>query len=98
MAAIVERAAWGHVAGRAPSGDTQRGRPVSAVAAAPPPYASRPDLPLGDIRAGRGRFRNLDEDGHAIHRQLVTGVGLENPAANHSARPDRAWSELNESH
>ena len=43
-----------------------------------------PDLPVGDCRPRQRRFRDLDEDGHAVHRQLVAGARLEDSAADHS--------------
>src|SRR4051812_44872377 len=55
------------------------------MAAAPAPHASRPHLPVGDRGPRQSRFRDLDEDGHAVHRQLVAGPGLEDSAADHSA-------------
>ncbi len=62
---------------------------LPALAAAAPAHASRPDLPLGRLRPRQCRFRDLDENGYAVHRQLVAGARLENPAAHHPARADR---------
>ena len=39
-----------------------------AVAAPPPPHASRIDLPLGPGRPRQARLRNLDAHGYAVHR------------------------------
>ena len=94
VAAIVERAARRHVAGGAASGGARRGGAVPALAAAAPAHASRPDVPVGDLRARQRGFRDLDEDGHAVHRQLVAGARLEDPAADHSPRADRPRGEL----
>ena len=67
VAAVVERAARRHVAGGPASGGAERSGPVQALAAAPPAHASRPHLPVGGFRPRQRRFRNLDEDGHAVH-------------------------------
>ena len=67
MAAVVERAARRHVAGGAASGRPERGGAIQAVAAPPVAHAPGPDLPVGGFRARSGGFRNLDEDGHAVH-------------------------------
>ncbi len=54
---------------------------------------------MGFLEVGRGgarfhRFRDLDEDGHAVYRQLVVGFGLADHSPNHSARFDRQGSKL----
>ena len=41
---------------------------LRAMAAPASSHASRADLPVGDLRPRQRRFRNLDEDGHAVHR------------------------------
>ena len=74
MAAIVERAEGRHVAGGAAAGGSRRGGAVQGLAAAAAAHASRADLPVGPRRPRPTRFRDLDEDGHAVHRQLVAGV------------------------
>src|SRR5258708_38163940 len=90
----MERAARGYVAGGAASGGAGRGGAVQAVAAAEAAHAPGADVFVGDLGAGQRGFRNLDEDGHAVHRQLVAGAGLEDFAADHSAGADRPWGEL----
>src|ERR1022692_3325354 len=94
MAAVVERVARRHVAGGSAAGRAERGGSISAMAAEAAADAAGPDLPVGHFRARRGGFRNLDEDGYAIHRQLVAGARLGDHAAHHPARADGPRSEL----
>src|SRR5579884_607746 len=94
MAAAVERAERRYVAGGAASRGAGRGGPLSALAAAAPAHAPRADLSVGGGRPGHAGLRDVDEDGHAVHRQLVSGAGLENYSADHSPRTDRQMSSL----
>src|SRR5271156_3792319 len=89
MAATVERSEGRYVPGRSAAGGPGRGRSISALAAPPPPHATRPDLPVGGVRTRRRGFRNLDASGHAIHRQLVPGPGLENYSPHDPPGPNR---------
>src|ERR1700726_5155710 len=94
MAAVVERAQRRHVSGGSAAGCARRGRNVPALAAPAAPHASRPDLPVGRGRARFNRLRDLDENGHAVYRQLVVGSGLADYSSNYSARFDGQGSEL----
>src|ERR1035438_7902016 len=94
VAAVVERAARGYVAGGAASGGAERGGAVSTVAAAAAADASGADVPVGDLGPGQRGFRDLDEDGHAVHRQLVAGARLEDSVADYSPRAGRPRGEL----
>src|SRR5262249_9316423 len=64
----VECAARRHVAGGTASGRAIRSGTVQTVAAPPAAHAAGTDLFMGGGRPGQRRFRNLDEDGHAVHR------------------------------
>src|SRR5262249_23077975 len=95
MAPVMERVARRYVARRTAAGRAQRGRALRQMAAAAAAHASRTHLPLGDLGPRRRRFRDLDEDGHAIHRQLESCAGLEDSAADDSPRAYRPRSQLN---
>src|SRR5258708_14411956 len=94
MAAVVERAEGRHVAGGSAAGRPRGSGTVSTLAAAPPAHASGSHLPLGDRRARCARLRCLDENGHAIHRQLVAGIRLEDHTSYDPPRPYREGSTL----
>src|SRR5580698_8083123 len=94
MAAALERDERRHVAGGTAARGSRRGGTVSALAAPPSAHASRPDLPVGGMRPRRGGFRNVDEVGHAIYRQLVLGARLEDYSADHPASDQRSRSAL----
>src|ERR1051326_2187854 len=94
MAAVVECAERGYVAGGTSSGGARRSGAISALAAAAVADAAGLDLPVGGGRTRFHRFRDVDEDGHAVHRQLVAGVGLEDHSAYDSTGAQRAGREL----
>src|SRR6266496_218421 len=94
MAAVVERAERRHVAGRTPAGSAGGSGTVSTLAAATLAYASRSHLSLGDCWARCARLRFVDENGYAVHRQLVAGIRLEDHTSNDSPRPYREGSPL----
>src|SRR5215813_9645441 len=49
---------------------------------------------MGHFRPRQRGLRNLDEDGHAVHRQLEPGARLEDHAADHSPRAYRPRGTL----
>src|SRR5579862_8671202 len=94
MAAAVERTQRRYVAGRSAAGRARRSRDVPALAAPTAPHEARSDLLVGRGRTGFDRLRDLDEDGHAVYRQLVVGSGLEDYFSDHSKGFDRQGSQL----
>src|ERR1700687_2207343 len=94
MAAAMERLEGRHVPGWTSSGGSRRGRNISAMAAPEAADAARSHLRVGRGGPRYAGLRNLDEAGHAIHRYVVAGAGLENHAAHHSSRPDRKRRQL----
>ena len=94
VAAVVERAQGGHVAGGSAPGRSRGSGPLSALAAPPAADASGSDLPVGGGGTRCAGFRDLDENGHAIHRHMVIGARLEDNPAHDPAGAYGAWSEL----
>src|SRR5208337_2734040 len=86
MAAALERAQGRYVAGGTAAGGSRGSRELSDLAAAAFAHASGIDVPVGREGPRHAGFRHLDEDGHAVHRYVVPGAGLENYSANDSAR------------
>src|ERR1700722_4607982 len=95
MAAVVECAEGRDVAGGPTSGGSRRSGDVSNLAAAAVADASGINVPVGAGWARPAGFRYLDEDGYAVHRQLVFGAGCQDSAADHSSGVDGVGSELN---
>src|SRR5690348_17562313 len=87
MAAVVECAEGRYVAGGASSGGAGRSGAISALAAAAVADAAGPDLPVGGGRARFDRFRDVDEDGHAVHRQdrKSTRLNSSHPSSSYAA-------------
>src|SRR5690349_13089055 len=94
MAPALERFEGRYVASWPAPRRSRGSRTVPDLAAPPPAHAPRPDLPVGRRRTRYRRFRHVDEDGHAVHRQLVAGAGLEDHAEDDSAGVDRAGRAL----
>src|SRR5689334_9047172 len=86
MAAALERAQRRYVTGRSAPGGSGRGGALSTLAAPPAAHASRPDLSVGRGRTRQSGFRYVDENGYAVHRQLVARARLEDTAVDHPAR------------
>jgi lipopolysaccharide/colanic/teichoic acid biosynthesis glycosyltransferase len=66
----------------------------SEMAAPQASHAAGAHVPVGDSGPRRPGFRNLDEDGHAIHRYLVLSARLEDNPTNESASAYGAGSKL----
>src|SRR6266498_3460654 len=64
------------------------------MAAPPAAHAPGPDLPLGALGKRQPGFRDLDEAGHAVHRQLVARARLEDSAAHDPTCADGQRSKL----
>src|ERR1700722_2239263 len=94
MAAVMECAEGRNVAGGSAAGGSRRSRAVSNLAAAAASHASRTDLPVGAGWARPAGLRHLDEDGHAVHRQLVAGAGYQNSSAHNPAGVDGLGRKL----
>src|SRR5580692_6864764 len=94
MAAVVERAEGRDVAGGPASGGSRGSGDVSNLAAAALADASGIDLLVGAGRARPAGFRYLDEDGYAVHRQLVFGAGYQDSVENHPSGFDGVGGEL----
>src|ERR1700677_3370949 len=90
----MERAEGRNVAGGSAAGGSRRSGTVSNLAAAAASHASRTHLPVGAGWTRPVGLRHLDEDGHAVHRQLVAGAGYQNSSAHHPTRVDGLGREL----
>src|SRR5689334_4635271 len=86
MAAALERAQRRYVVGGPPPRGAGRGGALPALAAPQVAHASRPDVSVGGGRPRQSGFRYLDENGYAVHRQLVARARLEDSAVDHTAR------------
>jgi len=94
MAAVVERAEGRDVAGGPAPGGPRRSSDVPNLAAAAVAHAPRINLLVGASWARPAGFRYLDEDGYAVHRQLVFGAGYQDSAADHPSGFDGVGGEL----
>ena len=84
MAAVMECVAGGHVTGGAAPGGAGGSGAVSAVAEAAAADAAGVDVFVGGGGAGQAGFRDVDEDGYGVYRQLVFGAGWEDSVVDDS--------------
>src|SRR5262249_30331929 len=83
-APVHQRPAWRHEPRRpAAAARARRLAHRSAPTQAPIQRAPGHHLPLASVRAGT-QLRGVDQDGHGVHRQLVTAPGLRDPREDHS--------------
>src|SRR5277367_1420824 len=94
MAAVVECAEGRHVAGGSSAGRPRRSGTLSKMAAPPAQNAAGTHVFVGLGWPRCAGFRNLDENGYAVHRHMVLSARLEDHAAHDSTRADGAGGQL----